>query len=66
MFKNGGVLSRHDTWTNNNVNQEIVNKFGYVGVAFRRQIKVVFYAKTYVYPFTNVVIKYNIVYDDKQ
>ena len=38
VFKNGGILSRHEAWTYNNVNLDVVNKFCYVGLTFTRQL----------------------------
>jgi hypothetical protein len=38
VFKSGGILSRHESWTYNNVKLEVVNKLCYVGVTFTRQL----------------------------
>ena len=36
VFKNGGILSRHEAWTYNNVKLDVVNIFCYVGLTFTR------------------------------
>ena len=40
MFKYGGILSRHEAWTYNNVKLDVVNSFCYVGLTFTRQLSV--------------------------
>ena len=38
VFKNGGVLARHKSWTYRNAKLEIVKKFCYLGLLFTRQL----------------------------
>ena len=38
VFKNGGVLARHESWTYRNAKLEVVNKFCYLGLLFTRQL----------------------------
>ena len=38
VFKRGGRLSRHEKWTYQNCNLEVVSRFCYVGLTFTRQM----------------------------
>ena len=38
VFKNGGVLSKHETWHYGNVKLDVVSKFCYLGLVFTRQL----------------------------
>jgi hypothetical protein len=38
VFKNGGILSRHESWIYNTVKLDVVNSFCYVGLSFTRQL----------------------------
>jgi len=38
VFKNGGVLSKHERWHYRNIKLEAINKFCYLGLIFTRQM----------------------------